>query len=63
MVKSPWWEGLYRRLIKDIKTTLYKTLGKTYLLYDQLETVIMEIDRHVNNRQLTYFENRPEDDS
>ena len=27
--KSPWWGGMYERLIKDIKKTLYKTLGKT----------------------------------
>ena len=53
LAKSPWWVGLYERLIKEIKTTLYKTLGKTHLLYDQLQTVILDIDRHLNNRPLT----------
>ena len=56
LAKSPWWEGLYERLIKEIKTTRYKTLGKTHLFYDQLETVILYIDRHLNNRPLTYVE-------
>ena len=56
MAQSPWWGGLYERLIKEIKTTLYKTLGKTHLFYDQLETVILYIDRHLNNRPLTYVE-------
>jgi hypothetical protein len=29
LAKSPWWGGLYERQIREIKTTLYKTLGKT----------------------------------
>ena len=62
LAKSPWWGGLYERLIKEIKTTLYKTLGKTHLLYDQLETVIFDIDRHLNNRPLTYVESSQEEE-
>ncbi|XP_028415516.1 uncharacterized protein LOC114538581 [Dendronephthya gigantea] len=62
LAKCPWWGGLYERLIKEIKTTLYKTLGKTHLLYDQLETVILDIDRHLNNRPLTYVESSQEEE-
>jgi hypothetical protein len=29
LAKSPWWGGIYERLIREIKKTLYKTLGKT----------------------------------
>ena len=47
---------MYERLIKDIKKTLYKTLGKTHLIFEQLEVVIMDIERHLNNRPLTYVE-------
>ena len=54
--KSPWWGGMYERLIKEVKKTLYKTLGKTHLTFDQLETVVMDIERHLNNRPLTYVE-------
>ena len=54
--------GLYEQLIKEIKTTLYKTLGKTHLRYNQLETVIMDIDRHLNNRSVTYVESGQEDE-
>ena len=56
LAKSPWWGGMYERLIKEIKKTLYKTLGKTHLTFCQLETVIMDIERHLNNRPLTYVE-------
>ena len=47
---------MYERLITDIKKTLYKTLGKTHLTFEQLEVVIMNIERHLNNRPLTYVE-------
>ena len=54
--KSPWWGGLYKRLIKEVKKTLYKTLGKTHLTFEQLETMLMDVERHLNNRPLTYVE-------
>ena len=54
--KSPWWEGIYERLLKDIKKTLYKVLGMANLTYDQLESVVIDIEKHVNNRPLTYVE-------
>ena len=54
--KSPWWGAMYERLIRDLKRTLYKTLGKTHLKFEQLEAVVMDIERHLNNRPLTYVE-------
>ena len=38
------------------KTALYKTLGKTQLTFEQLSAVVMDIERHLNNRPLTYVE-------
>lgn len=37
--RSPWWGGMYERIIKDVKKTLYKTLRRTNLNFEQLETV------------------------
>ena len=54
--RSPWWGGLYERLIKEVKKTLYKTMGSTSLQYEQVEAVVMDIERHLNNRPLTYVE-------
>ena len=53
---SPWWGGLDERLMKDMKKTFYKTMGRTSLKYDQAESVVMDIERHLNNRPLTYVE-------
>ena len=47
---------MYERLIKDIKKTLYKTLGSTHLTFEQLEAVVINIEKHLNNRPLTYVE-------
>ena len=56
LAKSPWWGGIYERLIQELKKTLYKTLGKTHLTFRQLRTVILDIERNLNNRPLTYIE-------
>ena len=54
--KSPWWGAIYERIIKDIKTTLHKTLGRSHLSFEQLESIIIDIECHLNNRPLTYIE-------
>jgi hypothetical protein len=47
---------MYERIIKEAKKTLYKTLGKTHIVVKQLSAVVMDIERHLNNRPLTYIE-------
>ena len=47
---------MYERIIKEVKKTLYKTLGQTHLMFEQLSVVVMDIERHLNNRPLTYIE-------
>ena len=56
LARSPWWGGMYERLIRDIKKTLYKTLRRSTLVFSQLEAVMMDIERQLNNRPLTYVE-------
>ena len=58
--KLPWWGGLYERLIKDVKKRFYKTEGRTSLQYEQVETMVMDIERYLNNCSLMcmYIENK-----
>ena len=42
--RSPWWGGMYEPVIKDVKRTLYKTLRRTTLSFEQLKTVIVDIE-------------------
>lgn len=53
--RSPWWGGMYEQVIKDLKKTLYKTLCRTTLSFEQLEMVIVDIERQMNNCPLTYL--------
>ena len=53
---------MYERFIKDVNTTLYKTLGKTKLTFEQLEAVVMDVEKHINNCPLTYVESESGED-
>ena len=59
--RSPRWGGMYEQVIKDLKKTLYKTLCRTTLSFKQLETVMVDIERQMNNRPLTYLESEIEE--
>ena len=60
--RSPWWGGFYERLIKERKKTLQKTLGRSRLSYEAMESVVMDIERNLNNRPLTYVEAEGEEE-
>ena len=52
--KAPWWGGFWERLIQSVKRPLRKVVGRAYLTYDQLQTLIVEIEGIVNARPITY---------
>ncbi|XP_065682359.1 uncharacterized protein LOC136095557 [Hydra vulgaris] len=41
---SPWWGGFYERLVRSVKSTMKKTIGKSLLSYEELETILCEIE-------------------
>ena len=54
--KSPWWGGMFERLVRSVKRCLKKTLGKGRLTYEEFLTVLVEIEAVINNRPLTYID-------
>ena len=53
--KSPWWGGFYEGLIAIVKSSLKKVVGKALLNYNEMVTVVTEIEGCLNSRPLTYL--------
>ena len=53
---SPHWGGFYERLNRIVKNALRKILRKAKLTYEELETIIVEIEGVLNTRPLTYVD-------
>ena len=52
--KAPWWGGVFDRLVKSVKRCLKKTICGARLTYEELLTVIIEVEVILNCRPLSY---------
>ncbi|XP_053388629.1 uncharacterized protein LOC128551740 [Mercenaria mercenaria] len=52
--RAPWHGGWWERLIGLTKETLKKVLGRSFVTYQTLSTVVTEIEAILNDRPLTY---------
>ena len=53
---SPWWRGFHERLVRIMKPCLKKIMGTALLTFEELRTVIYEIECTLNSRPLTYVD-------
>ena len=52
--RAPWWGGFFERMVQEVKRCLRKTLRNAKLDYDELHTILVEIESTLNSRPLTY---------
>lgn len=53
--KAPWWEGFWGTLVRSIKRPLKKVLSRSTRNFEELRTVLVEIESVINTRLITYI--------
>ncbi|KHJ84187.1 hypothetical protein OESDEN_16103 [Oesophagostomum dentatum] len=59
---APWQGGVYERLIKSVKWSLFKSLGRRVPTFEEMLTNIIEVESILNTRPLVYVESGPNAD-
>ena len=52
--RAPWFGAIWERLIGILKVGLRKILGKALVTFDELHTILVELEATINDRPLTY---------
>ena len=62
LAKAPWWGGFFERLVKQVKSCLKKSLGRSKLSFDELTThslllttILVEVEAVLNSWPLSYL--------
>lgn len=53
--KSPWWGGYYERMVGSVKRCLNKVIGNARLTFDELSTILVDVEGTLNSCPITYL--------
>ena len=54
--RAPWWGGFFERLMRNLKMSLKKCIGRNRVSYHVFECFLLESEAVINSRPLTYVE-------
>ena len=54
--KAPWWGGQFERMVALVKSALFKVVGASTLTWNELESLLLDVEITLNNRPLNYVE-------
>ena len=54
--EAPWWRGFWERMVKSTTRCLKKALKNARLSYDELSTILIEVEEVLNSRPLAYVQ-------
>ena len=52
--RSPWEGGAWERLIRSVKRCIVKVVGRAMLHWNEMNTILVEIEGVINSRPITY---------
>ena len=52
--KATWWGVFWERLVRSVKNCIKKVVGRSTLNFEELRTLLVEVEATLNNRPITY---------